>query len=89
MELFDDVFGALEENPVKRENLKLRSLLMGEINSKIDEVRMTQKELAKLLKTTQPRVSALRQGKVSAFRLDMLFEFSVRLGLNISLKIAA
>lgn len=89
MELFDDVFDALENDPVKRENLKLRSFLMSEINSKIDEVRTTQKELAKLLKTTQPRVSALRQGKVSHFRLDTLFEYSIRLGLNISLKIAA
>ena len=85
-EVFNDVFDALESDPVKRENLKLRSLLMSEINSKIDEGRQTQKELAKVLNTTQPRISALRKGKVSLFRLDMLFEFSVRLGLNISLK---
>jgi predicted XRE-type DNA-binding protein len=88
-EIFNDVFDALEDDPVRRENLKLRSQLMSEINTKIDESRKTQKELAEILKTTQPRISALRQGKVSGFRLDMLFEFSVRLGLNISLKVAA
>ncbi len=88
-ELFNDVFDALEEDPVRRENLKLRSQLMSEINTKINEGRQTQKELAQLLKTTQPRVSALRKGKVSSFRLDMLFDYSVRLGLSISLRVAA
>ncbi len=89
-EIFDDVFDALEEDDlVRRENLKLRSQLMSEINTKIDEDRNTQKELAKILETTQPRISALRKGKVSAFRLDMLFDFSVRLGLNISLNVLA
>ena len=87
--IFKDVFDALEDDPVRRENLKLRAQLMSEINAKINEGRKTQKELAEVLKTTQPRVSALRKGKVSSFRLDMLFEFSVRLGLNISLKVAA
>ena len=87
--LYDDVFDALEDDPVRRKNLKLRSQLMSEINSKINEDRKTQKELAKILETTQPRVSALRKGKVSGFRLDMLFDFSVRLGLNISLNVEA
>ncbi len=87
--IFNDVFDALEDDPVRRENLKLRSQLMSEINAKISQNRKTQKELAEILKTTQPRVSVLRAGKVSGFRLDMLFEFSVRLGLNISLKVAA
>lgn len=87
-EIFNDVFDALEDDPVRRKNLKLRSQLMSVINSKIDEDRKTQKELANILQTTQPRVSALRKGKINSFRLDMLFEFSVRLGLNISLKVA-
>jgi predicted XRE-type DNA-binding protein len=82
---FDDVFDALEEDPVRRENLKLRAQLMSEINAKIDESRQTQKELAAILETTQPRVSALRKGKINNFRLDMLFDFAVRLGLNLSL----
>ncbi len=82
---FDDVFDALEADPVRRENLKLRAQLMSEINAKIDESRQTQKELAVILETTQPRVSALRKGKINSFRLDMLFDFAVRLGLNLSL----
>ncbi|PCI69166.1 MAG: transcriptional regulator [Piscirickettsiaceae bacterium] len=84
-EIFDDVFDALEDDPVRRENLKLRSEIMSEINAKINEGRQTQQELAVLLRISQPRVSALRKGKVNNFRLDMLFDFSVRMGLNLSL----
>ena len=88
-EIFNDVLNALEDDPIRRKNLKLQSQLMSEINAKINEGRKTQKELAKTLKTTQPRISALRKGRVSDFRLDILFDFSVRLGLNISLNVAA
>ncbi len=84
-EIFDDVFDALEDDPVRLKNLKLRSQLMSEINAKINESRQTQKELSIILETTQPRVSTLRKGKINGFRLDMLFDFSVRLGLNLSL----
>jgi len=66
-EIYDDVFDALEDDPVRRKNLKLRSQLMSEINAKINEERKTQKELAEILEITQPRVSALRKGKVSGF----------------------
>jgi len=86
---FVDVWDALESDPVKRENLKLRSQLMSEINLKLDEERTTQATAAVLLKTTQPRISALRKGKINNFRLDMLVDFAVRLGLRISLDVAA
>ena len=89
MAAFKNVWDALEDDPIKRENLKLRSHLMIEINAKIDEGRHTQKELAKTLETTQPRVSALRQGKINDFRLDMLVDFAIRLGLHVSLDVAA
>jgi len=50
-EIYDDVFDALEDDPVRRKNLKLRSQLMSEINAKINEERKTQKELAEILET--------------------------------------
>ena len=86
---YNSVWDALEDDPVKQENLKLRSQLMIEINSKLDEERQTQVEIAALLHTTQPRISALKKGKINEFRLDMLVDFAVRLGLSISIKVAA
>lgn len=89
MATFKTVWDALEDDPIKRENLKLRSHLMIEINAKIDEGRQIQKELAKILETTLPRVSALRKGKINNFRLDLLVDFAIRLGLHVSLDVAA
>jgi len=89
MAKFESAWDALEDDPIRRENLKLRSHLMIEINAKIDEGRQTQKELAKVLETTQPRVSALRKGKINDFRLAVLVDFAIRLGLHVSLDVAA
>ena len=86
---FKNVWDALEDDPIKRENLKIRSHLMIEINAKIDEGRETQKKLALILETTQPRVSALRKNKINEFRLDMLVDFAIRLGMHVSLDVAA
>ena len=86
---FKNVWDALEDDPIKRENLKIRSHLMIEINAKIDEGRETQKKLALILETTQPRVSALRKGRINEFRLDMLVDFAIRLGMHVSLDVAA
>ena len=86
---FENVWDALEEDPVKRENLKLRSRLMMEINAKLDQSGQKQVDIAKRLKITQPRVSALRKGKINDFRLDMLIDFAIRLGLRVSIDIAA
>jgi len=88
MTKFKSVWDAIEDDPVKKENLKIRSHLMIEINEHIDAGRSTQMELAKVLETTQPRVSALRKSKINEFRLDMLVDFAIRLGLRVSLDIA-
>ncbi|MFV1977620.1 MAG: helix-turn-helix domain-containing protein, partial [Candidatus Scalindua sp.] len=80
---------ALEEDPVKKENLKLRSQLMIQINTKLDQSGEKQVKIAKRLQITQPRVSALRKGKINEFRLDMLIDFALRLGLHVSIDVAA
>ncbi|MEN8713243.1 MAG: XRE family transcriptional regulator [Arenicellales bacterium] len=86
---FNSVWDALEEDPVKRENLKLRSQLMIEINAKLDQSAEKQVDIAERLHITQPRVSALRKGKINEFRLDMLIDFALRLGLHVSIDVAA
>ena len=86
---FNSVWDALEDDPVKRANLKLRSGLMIEINARLDRDGQKQTDIAKRLKITQPRVSALRKGKINNFRLDMLIDFAIRLGLRVSIDVAA
>ncbi len=86
---FTNVWDALEDDPVRAENLKLRSALMIEIAEKIKKQELTQTEAADILQISQPRVSALLKGKINDFRLDSLVDIAHRLGLHISLEVAA
>ncbi len=86
---FNSVWDALEDDPVRVENLKLRSALLIAINEELTDRGLKQKETAALLHITQPRVSALKQGKVNEFRLDTLVDIAHRLGLHVSMEVAA
>lgn len=86
---FDSVWDAIEDDPIKAENMKLRSSLMMAINERIQKESLNQVKAAKILGITQPRVSALAQGKIEDFRLDTLVNFAIKLGLHISIQIAA
>ena len=86
---FNSVWEALEDDPVRAENLKLRSALMMEIAEKIKKQELTQTQAAEILQITQPRVSALLKGKINDFRLDGLVDMAQRLGLHVSLEVAA
>ena len=86
---FESVWDALEDDPVRRENLKLRSELMITVSKIIKERGLIQKDAAKLLHISQPRISALLKGKINEFRLDTLVDLAHRLGLHVSINIAA
>ena len=86
---FASVWDALEDDPVRVENLKLRSALMIEIAERINDQGLTQTQAAEVLHITQPRVSALLKGKINDFRLDSLVDMAHRLGLHVSLIVAA
>ncbi len=86
---FTSVWDALEDDPVRQENLKLRSELMMEIAERIKNQGLTQTQAAEVLHITQPRVSALLKGKINDFRLDSLVDMAHRLGMHVSINVAA
>ncbi len=86
---FDFVWEALEDNPIRALNLRLRSELLIRITQKMNTMGLTQAKFANLLAITQPRVCALQQGKIDQFRLDSLVDIAHRLGLKVSLSVAA
>lgn len=86
---FASVWDALEDESVRVENLKLRSALMIEIAERINEQGLTQTQVAEVLHITQPRVSALLKGKINDFRLDSLVDMAHRLGMHVSITVAA
>jgi predicted XRE-type DNA-binding protein len=86
---FESVWEALEDDPVRVQNLKLRSAALIEITEKLAGLNLSQTEVAKILSISQPRVSALMQGKIHKFRLDSLVDIAHRLGLRVSIQVAA
>jgi predicted XRE-type DNA-binding protein len=88
-ERFISVWDAIEDDAVRRENLKLRAALMMEITERLKDRELTQTQAAEVLHITQPRVSALLKGKIGDFRLDSLVDMAHRLGMHVSFSVAA
>ena len=86
---FDGVWEALEDDPIRMQNLKLRSELMIQISEKLLSLRVTQTKASQILCISQPRVCALLQGKIEQFRLDSLVDMAHRLALNVSIRLAS
>ena len=86
---FESVWDALEDDPVRQENLKLRSELLITLSETIKERGLKQQDAAKMLRISQPRVSALLKGKIEEFRLDTLVDLVHRLGLHVFINVAA
>ncbi len=85
---YESVWDAIEDDPVKREIYKLRSELMHVITHHVKANSLKQREVAKLLGITQPRVSTLMKGDFESFRLDALVGFALKCGHTVTIKAA-
>ena len=61
----------------------------GDATGAVETLQPIQQDAAELLHISQPRVSALLKGKIDEFRLDALLDFVHRLGLHVSINVAA
>ncbi|WP_420337902.1 helix-turn-helix domain-containing protein [Roseibium sp.] len=78
-----NVFADLElENAPE---LKLKAAILGQINSILDHRHLSQKQSAELLGLTQPKVSALKNGRLHGFSLEKLLEIMVRLDRDVEI----
>lgn len=77
--IFEDL--ELEE----AEDLTVRSDLLSEINQLIRSSKLKQKEVARLLGISAPKVSMLLNGKLSAFSTDSLMKYLCLLGCSIQI----
>jgi predicted XRE-type DNA-binding protein len=86
-----NVFLDLGFEPEEALILSMRSQLIGELRSLIEQKKWTQMRAAQELGVTQSRVSDLTRGKWEKFSLDMLLILATRAGLRpeIRLKRAA
>ena len=67
-------------------HLLIRSDLMIQLAKLIKDRRLTQKQAAKALDVTQPRISDLVRGRIDLFTIDTLVEMLTRFGVVVTLK---
>ena len=79
MKSYNNAFELLTDDPAIVKLLTLKSNLMDTIVEKIHDLRINQVEAAKIMKVTQPRVSNLKNGRISKFSYDMLFLMAERI----------
>ncbi|WP_191485548.1 helix-turn-helix domain-containing protein [Pseudomonas sp. FEN] len=86
-ERYTDVWSALFDSPGEAANLRLRSKLMRVLTRTIKGWDLHQKDAAKRLHVTQPRLSDLMQGKIDKFSLDALVNLLDAADLGIEIEV--
>ena len=69
------------------DDLLAKAELAAKILGEIDRRRLTQSQAAAILGVDQPKVSALKQGKLSGFSIERLMRFLLRLGRDVEITV--
>jgi predicted XRE-type DNA-binding protein len=80
-----NVFRDLGFPPEEAEHLLVRSDLLIKVQKLIASRGLTQAEVAKILRVTQPRVSDLLRGRIDLFSTDALIDMLACLGVRVRL----
>jgi predicted XRE-type DNA-binding protein len=86
---FATVWDAIANTPEEAVALRLRADVMIAITGRVRSWEVTQREAAKRLGITQPRLNDLLKGRISKFSLDALVQLAARAGLNVVFASAA
>ncbi|MBL4795909.1 MAG: XRE family transcriptional regulator [Oleispira sp.] len=79
MDNYDSAFDLVTKDPAERQMLRLRSNLMSDVNDWIRIEQLTQVQAAKIIGCDQPRISELKNGRLSKFSLDWLTKAMIKL----------
>ena len=82
-----NIFRDLGFPPGEAQNLIMRAELMLKIEQFVSKSGMTQKEAARLLEITQPRLNLLLKRKIDLFSLDALVNMVARTGMQVKLTV--
>ncbi len=88
-QVFESVWDALEDDPVERANMKLRSGLMREVKDWFDASGLTQADAAAKLKVSRSNLSSLLNGRIHLFTIDRLVNMLEAAGRHVELRVAA
>jgi predicted XRE-type DNA-binding protein len=82
-----NIFRDLGFPPEEAQNLIMRAELMIKIEQFVRKSGKTQKEAARLLELTQPRLNLLLKRKIELFSLDALVNMVARAGMQVKLTV--
>ena len=82
-----NIFSDLGFPPGEAQNLIMRAELMIKIEQFVRKSGMTQKEAARLIGITQPRLNLLLKRKIDLFSLDALVNMVARAGMQVKLTV--
>jgi predicted XRE-type DNA-binding protein len=82
---FASIWDALEDTPQEAANMRLRSKLMLELGKTVQAWELSQKEAAKRLGISQPRLNDVLSGKIDKFSLDALVNLSSSAHLTVDI----
>lgn len=82
-----NVFRDLGFRRQEAEHLLVRADLMIQAQKLIASRRLKQREAAKLLRVTQPRISDLLRGRIDLFSTDTLIDMLARLGARVTISV--
>jgi predicted XRE-type DNA-binding protein len=75
--------------PAEAENLRIRAKVMMALNGYIEERKLTQSSVARIMGVSQPRISDLMRGKIGLFTIDTLVNMVTAAGLKVDVDISA
>ncbi|VVO81692.1 helix-turn-helix domain-containing protein [Pseudomonas fluorescens] len=84
-ERFSSVWDALEDTPQEAANMRLRAKLMRTLCETIRAWELPQKDAAKRLGISQPRLNDVLNGKIDKFSLDALVNLSAAAKLEVDI----
>jgi predicted XRE-type DNA-binding protein len=70
------------------DDLLAKAELAAKIIAEIQRRRLTQSQAAAILGIDQPKVSALKKGKLSGFSIERLMRFLLRLGRDVEISVS-
>ncbi|HEX6894881.1 MAG TPA: helix-turn-helix transcriptional regulator, partial [Bryobacteraceae bacterium] len=74
-------------NLPRADDLLAKAELAAKIIAEIERRRLTQNQAAQILGIDQPKISTLKQGKLSAFSIERLMRLLLLLGRDIEIKV--
>jgi len=85
---FTSVWDAIEDDPVKAANLKLRAELMMAVSEYVKQSGLTQTQAAEKLATTQPRLNDVLKGRIEKCTVDRLVNMLAAVGYTVNLSVS-